>query len=263
MVRNGDINQRRLRLLEYGLTDKEIAEIEKVTPQAISHWRKKRGIASQQDRKRKKAINMLKTGWERKQVKEITGFSTATIISIEKELGIYTPGKDVINKQKEQEILSLVSKGYSDADIARKLNINNYQTVSRYRNKHGLEPNVRLSNGPLSEEENEKRMYLYNQGYNDHEIANKTGRARETIWNWRRVRGLPPNTHIGTNSTQIITEEEEKRRRYLYKKGFIDHEIGEVVGVIPTSIARWRWSRGLKPNSKRGRESMTASKKEA
>jgi uncharacterized protein YjcR len=41
------------------------------------------------------------------------------------------------------------------------------------------------------------RMELYEQGYNDIQIAEKLYLDRSTIWSWRKRRGLPPNEQAG------------------------------------------------------------------
>ena len=45
----------------------------------------------------------------------------------------------------------------------------------------------------INKKEHEERLYWYNKGLNDQEIANKVDRIKKTIYNWRKANGLKPN----------------------------------------------------------------------
>lgn len=47
----------------------------------------------------------------------------------------------------------------------------------------------------------------------------------------------------------VVSPEEDAKRRELYAQGLNDREIGDRVGVLRATIARWRQSRGLPPNT--------------
>jgi hypothetical protein len=58
-------------------------------------------------------------------------------------------------------------------------------------NVFGISPHH--NSGPLSDEENNKRMRLYQKGKCDREIASLEGVSTNAIASWRIARGLKPN----------------------------------------------------------------------
>jgi len=102
-----------------------------------------------------------------------------------------------------------------------------------------------MSGRRLSEEENALRYKLYRKGYNDREIADKTGVSHVAIFLWRKRRNLPANNNVGWKK---LSKEEENKRLELYKQGLSDGEIAKKLGISQSTIADWRKARGLKPN---------------
>ena len=108
----------------------------------------------------------------------------------------------------------------------------------------------------LSEEEEKKRLDLYNQGMSDAEIAKRVYVIKSVICNWRTRRGLPPNAPKGFQKGNkcgclgILSEVKENKRRDLLKRGLNDTQIARIVGVENSTISQWRRRRGLSSNRK-------------
>lgn len=108
----------------------------------------------------------------------------------------------------------------------------------------------------LSEEEEKKRLDLYNQGMSDAEIAKKCYVIKSVICNWRTRRGLPPNAPKGFQKGNKygcmgrLSEVKENKRRDLLKRGLNDTQIARIVGVENSTISQWRRIRGLSSNRK-------------
>lgn len=108
----------------------------------------------------------------------------------------------------------------------------------------------------LSEEEEKKRLDLYNQGMSDAEIAKRVYVVKNVIQRWRTRRGLSPNVPKGFQKGNkcgcigILSEIKENKRRDLLKRGLNDTQIARIVGVENSTISQWRRSRGLPSNRK-------------
>lgn len=99
---------------------------------------------------------------------------------------------------------------------------------------------------PLAERGNnpDRIQELYDSGLTDPQIGRKLGMSKYQIFEWRKLRGLPPQARIG----------EFASRMEMYSNGMSDVAIGKVEGVWSTAIAGWRHRRGLPPNyDKKGR----------
>lgn len=48
-------------------------------------------------------------------------------------------------------------------------------------------------NSHLSEEENEIRINMYNEGFSDRQIAKERGVSCQAVHYWRKRRNIPPN----------------------------------------------------------------------
>ena len=108
----------------------------------------------------------------------------------------------------------------------------------------------------LSEEEEKKRLDLYNQGMSDAEIANRVYVTKSVICNWRTRRGLSPNAPKGFQKGNKygcmgrLSEVKENKRCMLLCRGLNDAQIARIVGVDNSTISQWRRSRGLPSNRK-------------
>lgn len=100
----------------------------------------------------------------------------------------------------------------------------------------------------ISNDENERRLELYNKGYTDRQIANELHYSVCTIFQWRRKRGLK------ANNPQIkrLTKNDQKFRMDLYNKGFGDLKIASACGVTKSAITQWRRKNNLISNKKKG-----------
>jgi hypothetical protein len=65
---------------------------------------------------------------------------------------------------------------------------------------------------PASDSE---RQRLYDSGYCDDEIADKTGKTKTTISQWRNRNGLPP---VFQNRKRLTQKEMELIQEYLYRE---------------------------------------------
>ena len=108
----------------------------------------------------------------------------------------------------------------------------------------------------LSEEEEKKRLDLYNQGMSDAEIAKRCYVIKSVVNGWRTRRGLPPNAPKGFQKGNKygcigrLSDIQENKRRDLLKRGLNDTQIARIVGVENSTISQWRRSRGLPSNRK-------------
>lgn len=108
----------------------------------------------------------------------------------------------------------------------------------------------------LSEQEEKKRLDLYNQGMSDAEIANRVYVIKSVICNWRTRRGLPPNAPKGFQKENKygcmgrLSEVKENKRCMLLCRGLNDAQIARIVCVDNSTISQWRRSRGLPSNRK-------------
>lgn len=96
----------------------------------------------------------------------------------------------------------------------------------------------------ISDEEHQKRLELYNQGFNDRQIGEKVGLVQNGIYNWRKRNDLPANNSLGE---KISKKENQKRLKY-YNLGMNDNEIAEKINVTPPAIFYWREKNNLKTN---------------
>ncbi|MCD6468538.1 MAG: hypothetical protein J7L32_04415, partial [Thermoplasmata archaeon] len=147
--------------------------------------------------------------------------------------------------------LELYRKGYSDREIADEVGVTPVVILS-WRKKNNLKPNIQQGQ-PLSDAEEKRRLELYKKGLNDKQIASVIGISEEGIWQWRKKRGLVANI---PQDNKKVSPEENKYRMMLYRQGLSDKEIAEKCSVSRSSIKGWRKYRGLKPNKKKGGQTI-------
>ena len=95
----------------------------------------------------------------------------------------------------------------------------------------------------LTQEENERRILLYDQGLSDCEIGRVLGRNSSTIWVWRKRSKLPAKReHHGRRP---LPNEEESRRLQAHEKGLSDSELARELNVTIFGVRSWRRSRNL------------------
>ena len=101
----------------------------------------------------------------------------------------------------------------------------------------------------LSPEEERVRFALYNQRLNDTTIAKVLGRPRETIYSWRRRRGLsayPKPSKLDPLREEILE---------LYNDGFTETKIAERLGLAQVTLSKWLRDKGFPPKRPRNRYS--------
>jgi hypothetical protein len=106
-----------------------------------------------------------------------------------------------------------------------------------------------------SDEKEDKRTKLYNEGLGDREIAERSEPpvSVAAICAWRRNRFLPPNKG---KAGRVFSEQENEVIYNLYKQGYDDLEIAKKVLRPRTSIKGWRNKRGLPANAKQGGQTV-------
>ena len=95
-----------------------------------------------------------------------------------------------------------------------------------------------------AENEDLYRLELYNLGYSDIQIAEKTGLTSKGVRDWRVSRNLTPNEY-----DRSISESDEALRLELYCKGLGDKALGKIIGLTDVGVKGWRDKRGLPPNN--------------
>jgi transposase len=164
-----------------------------------------------------------------------------------------------LTKEENMKRIELYEKGFDDEEIAKRCDISKRGILS-WRRKYNL-PSVserkgkRVKRGRLTDEENRKRIKLYEQGLKDKEIAEKCDVSKWAIFSWRKRLGLPSIPERGGKRIwRLLPNEEEKKRIELYEKGFNDREIAEKCDVPRTTISFWRRKCNLPSTIERGRK---------
>ena len=99
---------------------------------------------------------------------------------------------------------------------------------------------------------------LYKQGLSDSKIAKAVGCTRLTVFAWRQRNNKPTNhpkpqkaaSQPDKKKTARNKKIDDDRARELYDSGLDDKEIGEVLGLSPSTIAAWRRRHNLIAQSK-------------
>ena len=113
-------------------------------------------------------------------------------------------------KEHDQK-LELYNQGLTDLEIAQQTNTS-ISNVNTWRRTHKL-PLIKSNGSKLSEEEEQKRLYFYNKGFSDTDIALKCGVTISAICAWRKDRKLKNNT--------------TKKRQSLYNHQFLSGKVLE------------------------------------
>lgn len=82
-----------------------------------------------------------------------------------------------------------------------------------------------------------KREKLYNDGFNDSQIALIEDKSPNSITSWRYNKGLPKK--IGILNEKMLE---------CYSKGYSDKDMAEKFGLEVEYVRRWRDKRGFKSN---------------
>jgi hypothetical protein len=96
-----------------------------------------------------------------------------------------------------------------------------------------------------SNEENFRRLAMYDAGESDGAIARACGATRIAVSHWRIARRLPSKHPV--KATQIQPEV-SKGRMALYLDGATGAQIASVQGVSEWAVHRWRQRQGLPAN---------------
>lgn len=99
----------------------------------------------------------------------------------------------------------------------------------------------------LTNEENKRRMALYQKGLNDKEIGDRLFLAPETIVYWRQKNGLPPNRPRDT-----LTKQDLEIMERMYQARASDSQIAKEIGRCVSTVRSWRRRNDLPGNFGRG-----------
>ena len=114
---------------------------------------------------------------------------------------------------KEKVRMKLYEEGLNDLEIGRKLKLTR-SAIQAWRQKRGFKSNFSRGGQRLSEDEEEKRMKLYEEGLNDLKIGKKLKLTGGAISAWRTSRKLP-----STISRSKYPDKEKAVLSYLEKHG--------------------------------------------
>ncbi len=88
-----------------------------------------------------------------------------------------------------------------------------------------------------------ERLALYESGYSDKEIAQRTGYQRETITDWRG------RHHLTCRRGWEQRRREWAERLRLWEAGLSDLQIARMTGRTKQAIGAWRRKEGLEANN--------------
>lgn len=95
----------------------------------------------------------------------------------------------------------------------------------------------------LNQAEHDERMRLYDLGFNDAEIGERTGVRRNRIYDWRRRNKLPRKDQAG--------QARRSQWEHLYSEGYPDAEIAHLTQTTVAAVKSWRQRMDYEPNSAR------------
>jgi transcriptional regulator with XRE-family HTH domain len=99
----------------------------------------------------------------------------------------------ILSKEEHEKRMNLYNQGLSDGLIAKYRGVKR-SAINQWRNKNNLKPHYSGRHyNDISEEENKKRMNLYNQGLTDKQCAEKLGLTKDGFNQWRRGKNLLPS----------------------------------------------------------------------
>lgn len=135
-----------LSLYKAGKMDIQIAAAVGVSPETISVWRRKRGLASNPRQYERyttfdtvKAMELYKEGLYDTEISKIVGCSAQTIHNWRQDKGLPPNGSAHGPKYRLdwEHAMKLYEQGYSDRRIAQELGCN-YKSVNKWRRKNNL-----------------------------------------------------------------------------------------------------------------------------
>lgn len=95
---------------------------------------------------------------------------------------------------------------------------------------------------------NEDIRTLHAQGLSDYEIGYRLGTTAATIFARRQKLGLMPN-RMASHATYALNAVDDERAMKAYKEGLNDREVGEIFGVSPATMHKWRRMHGVPPTN--------------
>ena len=159
---------------------------------------------------------------------------------------------DRMTTRENRKRIRLYEQGLNDREIAEKCGVSLWSIFSwrKRRNLPSISERIGSKRGKkLTKNEDEKRVKLYEQGFDDREIAEKRDVSQTVISSWRRKHNLLSTVERGKKSGgPPLGKEENERRMKLYKHGLNDREMGEKLGLTSESISYWRKKNDLPPN---------------
>ena len=128
----------------------------------------------------------------------------------------------------------LECKGFTDVQAAQHLKVSK-ETIRRKRKSLGISPKPKRPQGyySLTQEQDSLISNLYDQGFNDYEVADKMKLGRNRLRKWREKRGVPSKS----NKRQF-TEEDARKMNELICEGQTLTCVGKKFKTQRTSVSR-------------------------
>jgi len=126
----------------------------------------------------------------------------------------------------------------------------NPASFNAWMNLRGLPGKGRPKGNPLDEDEEERRMAMYDIAYTDGEAASLLRISKKAFATWRARRCLPPPSHKAPGR---LERGEEERREAAFHRFSTDETAAEALGIKTATYRRWRVERGL-PNARERRQ---------
>lgn len=187
-------------LRKKGATDKEIAEANGVTKEAVKAWKWRNGLMKLSEEKKAKYAHcreLYDQGMNDFEIAEQTGLNRKSVCDWRKQNKLPAHKKPIKDWELQDErFMPLYAQGMSDTEIGNRFGVN-FWNVRTWRRMRGLAPNCpknkpRKSRHGLSwEDKDRKYRPLYERGLNDTQIAELTGTNKWVIGDWRRKFNLP------------------------------------------------------------------------
>ena len=201
-------------------------------------------LTQDEENKRKHYYNQ---GLEDEEIAQKCGVHVSAISYWRKSRNLESHYSKELTKKLNQR-LNLYNQGKTDAELSTTLGIS-AETVFQWRKKNNLSKNKSKTPIIRKKRNHHLKVALYNQGFNDQEMADKLGLTNSTTRAWRIHNNL--KSQEGVRLSKRL-----KVRMKLYNQGKTDKEISTTQNITPGHVALWRKQHNLSPNKKNKRKSV-------
>ncbi len=160
------------------------------------------------------------------------------------------------NPEINERCLYLYNVGHNDTHISSKLNKEfnlkfTSVNINMWRKINNLPPTGTIGKLPckITDKVGEKIISLYDNGMTIDNIGKKLGISPSVISYWKRQNSSKFTLKAKGNR---LTPQEEEKRFALFKQGFSDKEMADILGLLdPNSIYFWRVKYNLYRNRRK------------